>query len=90
VTVGLLATTRLRARFPPVYRTPEPHHSYERAPIHRLNAFSKKVENHEAAIALHYMYYNFASVHQSLRVTPAMEAGISVHFWTLQEIVALL
>lgn len=43
------------------------------------NAFSKKVENHEAAIALHHMYYNFARIHQTLRVTPAMEAGISDH-----------
>ncbi len=54
------------------------------------NAFSKKIENHEAAIALHYMYYNFARVHQTLRVTPAMEAGISDHVWSLKEIVDLL
>jgi len=54
------------------------------------NGFSKKVENHEAAVALHFMYYNFARVHMSLRVTPAMEAGIADHVWTLQEIVGLL
>jgi hypothetical protein len=54
------------------------------------NAFSKKIENHEAAIAQHYMYYNFARVHQTLRVTPAMEAGISDHVWSLEEIVGLL
>jgi IS1 family transposase len=54
------------------------------------NAFSKKIEHHEAAIALHYMYYNFARVHQTLRVTPAMEAGVSNHVWTLEEIVGLL
>jgi IS1 transposase len=54
------------------------------------NAFSKKIENHEAAIALHYMHYNFARIHQTLRVTPAMEAGISNHVWTLDEIVGLL
>lgn len=54
------------------------------------NAFSKKIENHEAAIALHFMYYNFARVHQTLRVTPAMEAGISDHVWSLEEIVGLL
>jgi len=54
------------------------------------NAFSKKVENLEAAVALHFMYYNFGRVHQTLRVTPAMEAGISDHVWTLAEIVALL
>jgi hypothetical protein len=54
------------------------------------NAFSKKIENHMAAISLHYMHYNFARVHQTLRVTPAMEAGVSDHVWSLEEIIALL
>jgi hypothetical protein len=54
------------------------------------NAFSKKVENHEHAVALHYMHYNFCRIHQSLRVTPAMEAGITDHVWSLEEIIALL
>jgi IS1 family transposase len=54
------------------------------------NGFSKKLANHEAAIALHFMHYNFARIHQTLRVTPAMEAGIADHVWTLAEIVALL
>jgi IS1 family transposase len=54
------------------------------------NAFSKKLENHEAAIALHYMHYNFARIHQTLRVTPAMEAGVSNHVWSLEEIVNLI
>jgi IS1 family transposase len=54
------------------------------------NGFSKKVENHEHSIAIHYMHYNFARIHQSLRVTPAMEAGIADHVWELEEIVALL
>ena len=54
------------------------------------NAHSKKVENHEAAIALHYMHYNFARVHQSIRVTPATEAGVADHVWTIAEIVGLL
>jgi IS1 family transposase len=53
------------------------------------NAFSKKVENLEHAVALHFMYYNFGRVHQTLRVTPAMEAGISTHLWSLEEIAAL-
>ena len=48
------------------------------------------IENHEAAIALHYMHYNFCRIHQSLRVTPAMEAGITDHVWSLEEVVALL
>jgi hypothetical protein len=54
------------------------------------NAFSKKVENHKAAVALHFMHYNFARVHQTLRVTPAMEAGIADHVWSIAEIVGLL
>lgn len=53
------------------------------------NAFSKKVENLECAVALHFMYYNFGRVHKTLRVTPAMEAGIADHVWSLEEIAAL-
>ncbi len=53
------------------------------------NAFSKKLENLEAAVALHYMHYNFCRIHQTLRVTPAMEAGVSDHIWSLDELVAL-
>ena len=53
------------------------------------NAFSKKRENLEAAVALHYMHYNFCRIHQTLRVTPAMEAGVSDHIWSLDELVAL-
>ena len=54
------------------------------------NAHSKKLENHGHAIAIHYMYYNFGRIHQSLQVTPAMEAGISDHVWSIEEIVAFL
>ena len=50
----------------------------------------KKVENLCHAVALHFMYYNFARVHSSLRVTPAMEVGVSDHVWTLEEIIGLL
>lgn len=53
------------------------------------NAFSKKLENHEHALAIYFMYYNFGRIHQTLRVTPAMEAGISDHVWSLEEIAAL-
>lgn len=53
------------------------------------NAFSKKIDNHMHAIALHFMYYNFGRVHKSLRVTPAMEAGISDHIWSLEEVAKL-
>jgi len=54
------------------------------------NAFSKKVENHAHAVALHFMHYNFCRVHQTLRVTPAIEAGITDHIWTIEEIISLL
>ena len=54
------------------------------------NAFSKKLENHAAMVALYFMYYNFGRVHQTLRVTPAMEAGIANHVWSIEEIVSLL
>ena len=54
------------------------------------NGFSKKIQNHEAAIALHFMYYNFCRVHKTLRVTPAMEAGIASHIWEIEELVSLL
>ncbi len=54
------------------------------------NAFSKKVENHAAAVALWFMYYNFCRIHQTLRVIPAMEAGLCDHVWSIEELVALL
>jgi IS1 family transposase len=54
------------------------------------NAFSKKFENHCHAAAIYFAYYNFCRVHQTLRVTPAMEAGITDHIWTLSELVGLL
>ena len=54
------------------------------------NAHSKKVENHRHALSLYFMYYNFARIHSTLRVTPAMQAGVAGHVWTLEEIVQLL
>jgi IS1 family transposase len=54
------------------------------------NGFSKKVENLQHANSLYFMYYNFARIHSTLRVTPAMEAKITRHVWTLEEIVELL
>ncbi len=54
------------------------------------NAFSKKIENHSCAIALHYMHYNFCRIHKSLRVTPAMEAGVTDHVWSIEEVAGLL
>jgi hypothetical protein len=54
------------------------------------NAFSKKVENHAHAIALHYMYYNFVRVHKTLRCTPAMAAGVTSKLWSIEDTVNLL
>lgn len=54
------------------------------------NGFSKKIENHCYAIALHYMYYNFAKIHKTLRVTPAMEAGLTRKLWEVSDIVRLI
>lgn len=54
------------------------------------NGFSKKVENHMHAVALHFMFYNFGRIHKTLRVTPAMQAGIADHVWSLEEIAALV
>lgn len=54
------------------------------------NAFSKKMENHGHAIAIYAMHYNFCRIHQTLRVTPAMEAGIADHVWTVEELCDLI
>jgi hypothetical protein len=51
------------------------------------NAFSKKVENLQAAVALHFAYYNFVRTHKTLRITPAMAASVSDRLWTLEELV---
>jgi IS1 family transposase len=54
------------------------------------NAFSKKIENHGHMVALYFMHYNFCRVHKTLRVTPAMEAGLTDHVWTLEELLNLV
>ena len=54
------------------------------------NAFSKKIENHAAAVSLHFMYYNFVRRHQTLRVTPAMAAGVSKKLRSIEDMVGLL
>jgi IS1 family transposase len=53
------------------------------------NAFSKKIENHVHAVSLHFMYYNFARIHKTLKITPAMAAGVDGHVWSLEEIAEL-
>lgn len=54
------------------------------------NAFSKKVENHCYAIALHFVYYNFAKIHKSLSVTPAMQSGLTKRVMSIEDIVNLV
>lgn len=54
------------------------------------NGFSKKIENHFYAIALHFMYYNFVRIHKSLRVTPAMEVGLTNRLWNIEDLIKLI
>jgi IS1 family transposase len=88
----------------PIVGTPDPKHistSYierqnltVRMNIRRFtrltNAFSKKIENHMHSLALFYMHYNFVRIHQTLRVTPAQEAGLTSSVWTIADIVSLI
>ena len=54
------------------------------------NAFSKKLENHAASVAIYFTWYNFGRVHQTLKTTPAVKAGIASHVWTVEEMIELL
>jgi hypothetical protein len=54
------------------------------------NAFSKRVQNHCHALALYFVWYNFVRIHKSLKVTPAMAAGLTDRLWEMQDIVALV
>ena len=54
------------------------------------NAFSKKIENHAHAVALHFMHYNFCRLHQTLKITPAMAAGVTDKLWEISDIVKLV
>ena len=54
------------------------------------NAFSKKIENHGYSVALHFAHYNLCRVHQTLRVTPAMEAGLTDSVWSIEQLIGLL
>jgi hypothetical protein len=54
------------------------------------NGFSRKLENHIAAVALQYFVYNFIRIHRTLRVTPAMAAGVTTKLWEVSDLVALL
>ena len=65
-------------------------HTHTRRFTRLTNAFSKKIENHIHAVALHCMYYNFVRIHRTLRVTPAMAAGVTSKLWEISDIVALV
>ena len=54
------------------------------------NAFSKKMENHARAMALHFLYYNFVRIHKTLKVTPAMAAGVTDRLWEVADMVNVL
>ncbi len=54
------------------------------------NAFSKKIENHVHALSIYFMHYNFVRIHQSLRVTPAMAAGVTNRLWSLTDMVQVV
>jgi hypothetical protein len=54
------------------------------------NAFSKKMENHAHAMALHFLYYNFVRIHKTLKVTPAMAAGVTDRLWEVTDMVSVL
>lgn len=56
----------------------------------KTNGFSKKIENHAYSLAVHYMYYNFVRIHQTLRVTPAMAAGVTDKLWSLEDMIGLM
>jgi hypothetical protein len=57
---------------------------------HLTNAFSRRIENHVAAVALHMMHYDFVRIHQTLRTTPTMATGVTDRLWELSDLVALL
>jgi hypothetical protein len=54
------------------------------------NAFSKKVQNHVYSVALHAMYYNFVRIHQTLKVTPAMAAGVTDRLWQMKDLIEMV
>jgi hypothetical protein len=62
----------------------------KRVVVQSTNAFSKKMENHAHAMALHFLYYNFVRIHQTLKVTPAMAAGVTKRLWEMADVVDVL
>jgi hypothetical protein len=79
-----------RAIFRPWRSAHPPDHRNESPALHAADQrISKKLDNHEAALAPHFMHYNFARIHKTLGVTPAMEAGVADHVWSLPEMAGL-
>jgi hypothetical protein len=88
----------------PITGTPDPKHistsfsernnlnvrMHSRRMTRLTNAFSKKLENHYYAMSLHFLYYNFVRVHQTLKMTPAMAAGVSKRLWEMKDVVEML
>jgi hypothetical protein len=69
----------------------QPQHQDALSRMTRLtNAFSKKVENHAHAMALHFLYYNFVRIHKTLKVTPAIAAGVTDRLWEVTDMVSVL
>jgi hypothetical protein len=65
----------------------KPEKGYNPPPNRLTNAFSKKLENLKAAVALHFAHYNFVRIHKTLRVTPAMEAGVTNRLWSIRDLI---
>ena len=63
---------------------------YSRRMTRLTNGFPKKIQNHAHAMALHFLYYNFVRVHQTLRVTPAMAAGVTTRLWEMMDVVEMI
>lgn len=94
----------LCARKVPIKGNPDPKHistsysernnlnvrMHSRRMTRLTNAFSKKFENHMHAMALHFLYYNFVRIHQTLKVTPAMAAGVSKRLWEMKDVVDMI
>ncbi len=98
------AATAPRARKEPIEGTPDPKHistsfaersnltvrTHTRRFTRLTNGFSKKVENHAHSVALFALYYNFVKLHKTLRMTPAMAAGVTKRLWEIGDIVDVL
>jgi hypothetical protein len=59
-------------------------------PTRLTNGFSKKIENHACAVALHSMFYNFVRIHQTIKMSPAMAAGVTDRLWEMTDLVEMI